>query len=553
MKYYALLIFQFLILQGLYAQLWLVDPLEAIYPDQNNITHASTTWEADFPIGTEADVHILLNIPKGTVFKLIAKKNGKPLDTNVWSELIDVPVEQNTGLDSRTEQFINKKNPYVIRRAPFRIYEVIQPVKVNHFVGNANYSAFRLAIPPHLINAPGKHEITIEVQSDSFKANGIFKIQVYPVRLPKLGQSNFFYTNWFSLTNIEEYHDLERWSKPWFEMMDKYASLMAHGRQNSITIPGELIYFENDAVVLEEEKMLAFINIFRKYGFKYFEAPHLMFRGINDDWGDPELKVALTGKRYYKENGIHDIAKLITAIKEFCLKNNLADNWLQHIADEPTSVNASCYKDVVKQVKKIFPQAKVMEATNDKEGIVGSVDIWCPLINDFQENEVFFRERQNEGEKVLVYTCLIPGGKWLNRTLDMEKLRQVYFGWGAAHYNTGGYLHWGLNQYKKDPFEHSVVKHPSPAASDNNYLPAGDTHIVYPGKGEPLSSIRFEAHRIGIEDYELLLNLKLNNKRKQQRIVRKLFRSYTDYNLDPIIYRNTRKNLLKSLARTSSK
>ncbi len=553
MKYYALLIFQFLILQGLNAQLWLIDPLEAIYPDQNDVTHASTTWEADFPIGTEADVHVLLNVPKATVFKLIAKKNGKPLDAYVWSELIDVPVEQNTGLDSRTEQFINKKNPYVIRRAPFRIYEVIQPVKDNHFVGNANYSAFRLAIPPELINTPGKHEITIEVQSDNFKATGIFKFQVYPVRLPELAQSNFFYTNWFSLTNIEEYHNLERWSNSWFEMIDKYARLMAHGRQNSITIPGELIYFENDAVVLVEGKMLAFIDIFRKYGFKYFEAPHLMFRGENDDWGDPELKVALTGKRYYKENGAHDIARLMTTIKEFCIKNNLTDNWLQHISDEPTSINAACYKDIVKQVKEIFPQVKVMEATNDKEGILGAVDIWCPLINDFQENEAFFRERQNKGEKILVYTCLIPGGKWLNRTLDMEKLRQVYFGWGAAHYDTGGYLHWGLNQYKEDPFEHSVVKHPSPAASDNNYLPAGDTHIVYPGKGEPLSSVRFEAHRIGCEDYELLQALKQNKKRKQQRIVQKLFRSYTDYNLDLDTYRRTRKKLLKSLLKTSVK
>jgi hypothetical protein len=170
------------------------------------------------------------------------------------------------------------------------------------------------------------------------------------------------------------------------------------------------------------------------------------------------------------------------------------------------------------------------------------------LINDFQENEAFFKERQNKGEKVLVYTCLIPGGKWLNRTLDMEKLRQVYFGWGAAHYNTSGYLHWGLNQYKEDPFEHSVVKHPSPAASANNYLPAGDTHIVYPGSDKPLSSIRFEAHRIGCEDYELLQALELKNKRKQQRLVKKLFRSYTDYNLDLTTYRSTRKKLLKSLS-----
>ncbi len=550
MKYFALLILQCFMLQGLHAQLWLVDPLKAIYPDQNDLKHSNNTWQADFPLGTEADVHVLLKIPKGSVFEIAASKNGIPLNTAVWSELIDVPVEQNTGIDSRTEQFINKKNPYVVRRAPFRIFEVIQPIMDKHFVGNGSYKAFRLEIPPELINTPGKHKVTIEIHGDNFVAKGTFKINVHPVNLPKLAQSSFFYTNWFSLTNIEEYHQLERWSNSWFEMMDKYARLMAHGRQNSVTIPGELIYFENDSVVLDEEKLMTFIDIFRKHGFKYFEAPHLMNRGANDDWGDPELKVALTGKRYYKENGAYDIAKLMTSIKEFCIKNNLTDNWLQHISDEPTDVTAACYKDIVKQVKEIFPQAKIMEATNDKEGILGAIDIWCPLINDFQENEAFFKERQKKGEKVLVYTCLIPGGKWLNRTLDMEKIRQVYFGWGAAHYNTSGYLHWGLNQYKANPFEQSVIKHPSPAASANNYLPAGDTHIVYPGKDGPLSSIRFEAHRIGCEDYELLQSLKLKKIGKQQRLIQKLFRSYTDYNQDLITYRTTRKKLLKALPKT---
>ena len=129
----------------------------------------------------------------------------------------------------------------------------------------------------------------------------------------------------------------------------------------------------------------------------------------------------------------------------------------------------------------------------------------------------------------------------------MEKLRQVYFGWGTAFYNTAGYLHWGLNQYNADPFAQSVVKHPSPAAGPNNYLPAGDTHIVYPGKKGPLSSIRFEAHRIGAEDYDLLQVLKTKDQDKFQRLVSHLFRSYTDYDLNIKRYRKTKRELLKSL------
>ncbi len=546
MKSLILLITFLFLSNTAFAQLWLVDPLEPIYPDKNEFKGYSTKWRIDIPQHSIAEAHVLLKLPIGESFTVSASISGNNLK-NVWSRLIDVPVEQNTGIDSRTEQFIDKINPYVIRRAPFRVFEVIKPLKSENLTATTNYTALRLVIPPEELKGKKSHNIEVVVKTSSLEYKGTFVVKVYPVKLPNLSDSNFFYTNWFNLTKMENQHNIKRWSNNWFIMLNKYAKLMAHGRQNSITLPNELFKYENGELYLEKDKMLRFINVFRQNGFKYFESPHLMNRGKNDDWGDPELKVALTKKRYYKEDGKKDIAVLMTQIYNFVKANNLENNWLQHISDEPTAVNAKCYKDIAKQVKSIFPEIKIMEATNDRDGIAGAVDIWCPLINDFQENESFFKEREKHGEKVLVYTCLIPGGKWLNRTLDMEKLRQVYFGWGAAYYNTNGYLHWGLNQYYSNPFEQSVVKHPSPQATDNNFLPAGDTHIVYPDKDGPLSSIRFEAHRLGCEDYDLLQMLKQRDVKKYNKLIHNIFRSYTDYNLLVKDYRKTKKRLLKSL------
>lgn len=529
-----------------FGQLCIVDPLEPVYPDKNELKAYSNKWRVDIPGGSIAEAHLLLKIPKGEIIHIKATKNGTVLK-NVWSQLIDVPVEQNTGIDSRTEEYLNKTNPYVIRRAPFQVFEVIQPLNESQLKTTTTYTALRLAIPSSVFQNLGKHRIEVEVKSASKTYRGMLVVNVHAVKLPKLTDGNFFYTNWFNLSKMETKHDVDRWTEAWFEVLNKYAKLMAYGRQNSITIPYELIKYENGKFFLDEERMLRFINVFREKGFKYFEAPHLMYRGENDDWGDPELKVVLTKKRYYKENGKKDIAVLMRKIHGFVKTNKLENNWLQHISDEPTVVNAKCYKDVAKQIKNIFPEVKIMEATNDRDGLAGAIDIWCPLINDFQENESFFREREKHGENILVYTCLVPGGKWLNRTLDMEKLRQVYFGWGASYYNTNGYLHWGLNQYFADPFKQSVVKHHAPGAGANNFLPAGDTHIVYPGKEGPLSSIRFEAHRIGIEDYELLQELKGKDKKQYDKLIGKLFRSYTDYNLSIKDYRRTKKKLLKYL------
>ena len=273
-----------------------------------------------------------------------------------------------------------------------------------------------------------------------------------------------------------------------------------------------------------------------------------MYRGDEDDWGDPELKVVLTKRRYGTPEAKKDVEAIVTLIKDFTSKYDLTHSWFQHISDEPTAVQARCYKEVVQQVRSIFPHMQIMEATSDRDTLAGAVDVWCPTIDDFQKNEEFFRSRERHNEKVLVYTCLVPGGKWLNRLLDQERLRQVYFGWGAAHYNTSGYLHWGLNQYLvNDPFNQSVVHHPSPVATPNNFLPAGDTHIIYPGSDGPLSSTRFEAHRIGIEDFELLRMLEAKDNQKARDLVRRIFRDYTDYSTDISAYRATRKALLDAL------
>lgn len=525
--------------------IWLVDPLEAIYPDINELKGYSTRWSADFSQGSFAEVHLLIKAPKNSKFSLTALAESQQFD-EYWSELIAVPVEENTGLDSRTEQFKGIKNPHVIRRAPFKVFEVIKPLKSSEGISTDIFSAFRLSIPTGMLSV-GKHKIKIVVTGESWIKEAVFIVNVHGVDVPSLENGNFFYTNWFSLKNMEEKHDVDRWTDNWFEVLQNYANMMAHGRQNSITIPGELISYENEAFLLDETRLLKFINVFREVGFSWFESPHLMNRGDNDDWGDPELKVALTKRRYYKENGKEDVEKIVKLYKDFAVKNNLTENWLQHISDEPTATQSKCYSDISKQIKSIFPEIKIMEATNDRDGLIGAVDYWCPLINDFQENEIFFRTREKEGDKVFVYTCLIPGGSWLNRTLDMEHIRQVYFGWGAAHYNTLGFLHWGLNYYVADPFTQSVVHHPAHGAAPNNFLPAGDTHILYPGEKGPLSSIRFESHRIGIEDYELLEQLKTLNNSLAEKEISKIFSDYKTYSTSLKKYRKVKRKILKAL------
>ncbi len=526
----------------------LVDPLEPLYPDSNDARRWTQRYEADFPAGTEADVHVLLTVAPGDSFAISGTLNGAALPVSCWSRLVDVPVEQNTGLDSRTEMYTNQINPYVIRKAPFRVYEALQPLTTPTDAARNAFTALRLSVPWTMTGKPGTYRVEIAASGPGWSQQGTFTATVHRTRLPKLSEGTFFYTNWFSLTQMEEKHGLTRWSEEWYAMLDVYAAMMAHGRQNCIIVPAELISVTDGRISLDEKQMHAFVETFRRHGFTYFESPHLMYRGDEDDWGNPELKVYLTKRPYGTAEAKKDVETIVRLIEEFTTRYDLTHSWLQHISDEPSAVQAACYKEVVKQVRSIYPEIRIMEATTDRDTLAGAVDIWCPTIDDFQKNEAFFRGRERLNEKVLVYTCLVPGGKWLNRLLDQERLRLVYFGWGAAHYNTFGYLHWGLNQYlMPDPFTQSVVHHPSPAATPNNFLPAGDTHIVYPGPAGPLSSTRFEAFRVGVEDFELLQMMNKKDASKAADCIRLVFRDYTDYSTDVSAYRAARKALLDGL------
>jgi len=509
-----------------------VDPLEPIYPDKNKLSAYSNNYTLDYPTGSPVDIHLVATNIKPTV-KPKAIYNGKSISNSYWYDLISVPVLQNTGIESRTELFDNKKNPYVIRRAPFEIYEIISPMGYLK-APNSNFRAWRLSIPSNFFYKPGKYTIEISLDGGVKSRVCLFTVVIHKTRLPILNKSQFVYTNWFNLGKFEVFHALKRGSQEWYNMLDKYALLIASGRQNTIMIPHQFIYKNaQNKIILDEKLMLDFINIFKLHGIKYFEGPHLMY------WN----KVVATGNSIATTTGKQEMDTVITLLSKFISKHNLTSCWLQHIIDEPSKDQINNYKAISKSLKEKTPGLKIIEAVALTNELNGYIDYWVPHVNNFQHNIDFYQSQSKKGCKILVYSSLSPGGPWLNRLLDQERLREVYFGWGAAFYNTNGILHWALNEGTGDPFKQTLFKNPSKGAADNNFLPAGDSHIIYPIKTYgALSSIRFEAQRQGAEDFELL-NM-VNDNAKKQSLINSIFTNYKNYNKNVRNYRAVRRQLL---------
>jgi hypothetical protein len=131
----------------------------------------------------------------------------------------------------------------------------------------------------------------------------------------------------------------------------------------------------------------------------------------------------------------------------------------------------------------------------------------------------------------------------MNRLLDHELLRALYLPWGCFRFNLDGYLHWGFNRFTPEvtPFLPSI----------GGNLPPGDTHIVYPGDKDsgPWPSVRLEAMRQGMEDYELLRLLAKDRPDRARAILRRLVRGFGDYTADVPLYRKTRRELLMCVGR----
>ena len=122
----------------------------------------------------------------------------------------------------------------------------------------------------------------------------------------------------------------------------------------------------------------------------------------------------------------------------------------------------------------------------------------------------------------------------------MRLLAWLNFRFGAA-----GYLHWGWNQWSvEDPFADVEPPH------GDGHLPPGDGWIVYPSKEHVLgSSIRFEAMRDVIEDYELLRLLRERSPQEAQALAERMIPKMSQPEADVARFRQARRELVAALGK----
>lgn len=404
--------------------------------------------------------------------------------------------------------------------------------------------------------SPGQYRATVGVvatiDGELAKAQQSLSLRVYPAMIE---QTRLWVTEWFGVNSTHMQVNPETQSDEYYELMRRFARNMAEHRHNvAIISPMGRATFgidANGALTVDFSEFDKWVNIFIEEGvIGLIEGGHIGWRA--EGWLSQfrvEIHRAQDGKAisetvepasaeadaFYKWY----FPKLVEHLRE----KGWLDQYVQHLADEPISMNAKSYQAMADLARKYAPELRIIEACHTKD-LVGAMDIWVPQLNYLQTDFSHYQERQRAGEEVWFYTCVYPQGEYANRFIELPLMKTRLLHWINFKYGITGYLHWGYNQWTKDsPFTHTTRPHGGPP-----YLPAGDPWIVYPGKEGPLDSIRFEAMRDGIDDHELLSQLAEHDADAAKRIVEKHIVDFDKYKTDVRTFRKSRRELLQKLS-----
>ncbi len=227
------------------------------------------------------------------------------------------------------------------------------------------------------------------------------------------------------------------------------------------------------------------------------------------------------------------------------------NDYVQHIADEPIDANVESYIEISKFIKNLVPDIKIIEACHTHQ-LENMIDIWVPQMNFLKDGMGFYSDRQTKGDEAWYYTCLAPKGEYANRFIELPLIKTRLLHWVNFKYNIPGYLHWGYNFWgtgsgistSEDPYDDASGM----IVSSGNVLPGGDCWIVYPGEKTIYPSIRLEAMRDGIVDYELLKMYNAKFPEEAKELVGTTVYGFEHYDTNIGEFRKKRREILKSLS-----
>ncbi len=262
------------------------------------------------------------------------------------------------------------------------------------------------------------------------------------------------------------------------------------------------------------------------------------------------------GDREYDAEELDKIAETLDPYVNEYDRLGLLPQALLYGFDEARVDEFSELKEVFAFFKQRYPGLKTATTTADPSlgmdtGLDEVVDVWVPLTA--YHDPAAATAARAAGAQVWWYLCIAPTHPHANWFIEYPALEARLLWWMSHRQRVDGFLYYTLNRW---PGNERPLQAPERGNKVGGWNPAsfgtanGDGCLLYPGPDGPLTSMRLENIRDGIEDLELLRMLAGHDAARADLLCDEVVgQGGTGFTRDSERFARTRQQLLEFLSR----
>ncbi len=179
---------------------------------------------------------------------------------------------------------------------------------------------------------------------------------------------------------------------------------------------------------------------------------------------------------------------------------------------------------------------------------IENIDFWTPLTPQYNRGAA--DARRADGKEIWWYTCIVPHHPYANWFIEYPLIEARLLWWMTYQSAADGYLYYAIDRWpvNNKPLEGAPRTDWDPASFNSAN---GDGCLMYGGPDGPMTGMRFEAVRDGLEEYEYfwLLEQATGSREAGEEIAGRLIKSLTNYSRDSEDFYRVREELARAIIR----